>query len=380
MYLNIDSKTVWSYQSLKMAYFHPRSCSFSHRKNKILMTLQSIGGSDFFGELQFCSSDDSGHTWKQQPELVPNMGRIVIGNGIEEGVCDVVPDYHTPTKTVVAIGHNVYYRNGKLYDSLADWEKEDGPVLQRYIVYTTMDKNTRWSGERKRLECPEFADCSMFSCGCSQKIMLADGNILIPVTFGHFDRKDRQVSSLLYSFDGNTLTPQKCGNILENPVGRGLLEPSIIDFQDKYYMTLRAEDERGYLSVSNDGLNWKPIKAWQWEDGTPLIMSTTQQHWLKLGAKLYLVYTRKNGENAKVFRWRSPLLIAEFDTVKLCLKKSSEQIVLPMRGDLDKPDTIGLMGNFHPLALSETEAIVTVGEMRPKMGFSGDTLMARITV
>ena len=130
-----------------------------------------------------------------------------------------------------------------------------------------MNNHGAWSGCRKRLEFPDFAECSMFSCGCSQKVILPNGNILIPITFGYFDRKDRQVSSLLCSFNRNTLTPLKRGNILENPVGRGLLEPSIVEFRDKYYMTLRAEDERGYLSVSDDGLNWTPIKPWQWDNG-----------------------------------------------------------------------------------------------------------------
>jgi hypothetical protein len=31
--------------------------------------------------------------------------------------------------------------------------------------------------------------------------------------------------------------------VLENPVGRGLLEPSLVEFGGKYYMTIRAEDE-----------------------------------------------------------------------------------------------------------------------------------------
>ena len=379
MLLNIDSKTIWSYQILKKAYFHPKSCLLSDKHNNILMTLQTISGSDFFGELQFCCSNDSGKSWQQLPELVPNMGRIPVCAGIEEGVCDVVPDYHPQTKTVLAVGHNVYYRNGRLYDSLSDWSNENGPVLQRYIIYTVRDQNGNWNGIRKYLKYDKFADCSMFSCGCSQKVILPDGNILIPVTFGTFSQKDRMVCSLLCSFDGDNLTPLKHGNILRNPIRRGLLEPSMVKFQNKYYMTLRAEDEHGYVSVSKDGINWKPLKAWQWENGKSLIMSTTQQHWLILGGKLYLIYTRKNSHNQKVMRWRAPLLIAEFDAEKLCLKKGTEQIIFPMRHHPDNPDAIGLMGNFHPLALSDTEAIITVGEMRPGMGFSGDTLLARIT-
>jgi hypothetical protein len=188
------------------------------------------------------------------------------------------------------------------------------------------------------------------------------------------------VTSILCDFDGKTLTVLKKGVVLENPVARGLLEPSLAEFAGKYYMTIRAEDEQGHLSTSDDGLNWSPIKPWTWEDGTPLRMSTTQQHWLTLGGKLCLVYTRDTGENTDVIRWRSPLLMAEFDADKLCLKKETEIVVLPIRGDLENPDTVGLMGNFHCTPLSENEGLVTVGEMRPKLGFSGDTLAARISV
>ena len=79
-------------------------------------------------------------------------------------------------------------------------------------------------------------------------------------------------------------------------------------------------------------------------------------------------------------RWRAPLLIAEFSPEKQCLLKATEQTVFPIHGDIEKPETVGLMGNFHPLAISDSEAIITVGEMRPQMGFSGNSLLARITL
>ena len=159
------------------------------------------------------------------------------------------------------------------------------------------------------------------------------------------------VCSLLCDFDGEEIKVLKHGNFLENPFERGLLEPSVVFYKNSFFLTLRAEDGYGYLSSSDDGLEWNPIKPWSWEGGTKLTMSTTQQHWLKLGGKLYLVYTRKNGENHKVMRWRAPLLIAEVDTENLCLKKATEQIVFPMKPHPENPESIGLMGNFHPLAL-----------------------------
>jgi len=270
----------------------------------------------------------------------------------------------------------LYFREIISYDSIGDFRPSESE-LKRFPVYTFQDNKGKWTGKRKQLHFPEFEEYSIYSCNCAQKIILPDGKMLIPITFGNYCRS---VTSFLCDFDGETLSVIKRGNVLENSVKRGLIEPSMVEYQDNFYMTMRAEDECGYLSVSNDGLNWSLIKAWQWDNNTALTMSTTQQHWLKLGGKLYLVYTRKTEENAGIMRWRAPVFIAEFDTQKLCLIKDTEQIVLPMRGDPEKPETVGLMGNFHPLALSETEAIVTVGEMRPRMNYSGETLLARLNI
>ena len=76
-------------------------------------------------------------------------------------------------------------------------------------------------------------------------------------------------------------------------------------------------------------------------------------------------------------RWRSPLCIAEVDVDALCLKKDSEQIVFPIDGDAEgDPRGVPLMGNFHPLEISDAKGIVTVGEMIPGKSFVGDTLLA----
>ena len=377
MRLSVERSELWSYEERGEAFFHPRVTVVGDDGRNLLMTLQTIGGSDYFGHVQFAKSNDDGETWSE-PELIPDMGRVKLPNGIEDGVCDVVPDFHERTGAILAVGHNVLYKDGRLYDSLGDFHPENGERLQRYIVYTVMKSDGEWVSKRKRLECAEFADCSIYSCGCSQKVILPNGNILIPVTFGCWGRKDRLVTSILCSFDGETLTVIEKGSDLENPVGRGLLEPSLVKFGGRFYMTIRAEDERGHVSVSEDGLNWSPIKPWTWEDETPLRMSTTQQHWLTLGGKLFLVYTRDIGDNTDVMRWRSPLLMAEVDIDSMILRRDSETVVLPIRGDAGNPDTVGLMGNFHAIPLSENEAIATVGEMRPRLGYTGDTLLARI--
>ena len=39
--------------------------------------------------------------------MLAALGRHPARNELAEGVCDVVPEYHAPTKTVLAIGHNL---------------------------------------------------------------------------------------------------------------------------------------------------------------------------------------------------------------------------------------------------------------------------------
>lgn len=366
--MNISRKTILNNEG----YFQPRATIL---ENKLLMTMQTIGGSDYFGPLQYSFSEDKGENWTE-PEFVPGMGQVPVAGNIQEGICDVVSDFHPASGKVIAIGHNVYYKDNRFFDSIGDFRPSESD-LKRFPVYSIQDKQGKWTGKRKKLHFPEFETYSIYTCNCSQKIIMADGKVLIPVTFGNYCRS---VTSFLCDFDGETLFVIRRGNILKNPIKRGLIEPSMIKFQEKYYMTMRAEDEHAYLSSSDNGLNWALIKAWQWDDGTPLVTSTTQQHWLKLGSKLYLLYTRKTEKNTMVPRWRAPVFIAEVDTQKLCLLRHTEQTVLPMRGNPEQPETIGMMGNFHPLALSETEAIVTVGEIRPRMGYSGETILARIKV
>jgi hypothetical protein len=105
-------------------------------------------------------------------------------------------------------------------------------------------------------------------------------------------------------------------------------------------MTIRAEDGRGYVTRSGDGLEWEEPRPRTWHDGGPIEMSTTQQRWLVHSEQLHLVYTRK-------------------DAAK-------------------EPDRVAHLGNFHATSASPEESWVTVGEVIPKEGYRGDLLLARI--
>lgn len=352
-------------------WFHPRACltPVDGGGSKALMTLQSIGGSDYFGPVHWSESADNGATWTE-PEAIPALGwhPMPDHDGLKAGVCDVVPQYHPQTGTVLAMGHVVFYRGAR-------FSKND--QLARYPVYSVRRADGSWS-ERRILKWDDPRGAFIYTNNCGQRVVLPNGDILMSFTFGP-ESRNRMVAGVLCSFDGERLRIKKVGPPLELKHGRGLLEPSITQFDGKTWMTIRAEDGHGYHAVSEDGLNYPDKKAWVWDDGAPIGMSTTQQHWLTHSDGLFLVYTRKDASNSGVIRWRSPLWVARVDVKRRCLIRSTERVVLPLTGDgVKNPDEVALMGNFHVTNATPHESWVTVGEWLPRRGAKGDLLMARI--
>jgi hypothetical protein len=330
------------------------------------MTLQTISGSDYFGPVHWMTSADFGKTWTE-PQPVPALGRVKQPDGVEEGVCDVVPEWHPQTKTVLALGHNVFYSGPK-------FSSNQPPRWPVYAVW----KDGKW-GLRRKLEWKDPRGAYIYSNNCGQRVVLPNGDILLAFTHGDTKTKPRSVSSVICSFDGETLSVKQVGDEIRHDKGRGLLEPSLARFGGRFFLTLRAEDNRGYVCASDDGLKWTPKQPWAWDDGEPLTMSTTQQHWLAHSEALWLIYTRKDASNANVVRWRSPLWMAQVDAKTLRLRRATERVVLPLVGDgVNDPNRVAIMGNFHPVNVSPDESWVTVGEWQPKNGIKGDLLLARI--
>lgn len=348
-------------------WFHPRCCVVPGPSGPtILMTLQTIHGSDYFGPVHWMTTVDHGRTWTS-PEPVPSLGRMKQPSGVEEGVCDVVPEWHAPTRSVLALGHNVWYSGPK-------FSSKQPP---RWPVYSVW-KDQTW-GPRRRLNWDDPRGAQIYTNNCGQRVVLPGGDILLAFTYGERPDVPRAVSSIRCRFDGTELSVQDVGREITHPHGRGLLEPSLIAFQQRFFLTLRAEDQRGYVCASDDGMTWSARHPWSWDNGEPLALSTTQQHWLAQGDTLWLVYTRRDPTNINVIRWRSPLWMAQVDPATLRLRRDTERVVLPLVGDgIQRPDEVALMGNFHPLVVNEHEAWVTVGEWQPRNGIKGDLLLARI--
>ncbi len=283
----ISHETLWSnLDGRGTSWFHPRACMVPHADGQLrpVMTLQAINGSDFFGPVHWTTAAADGTHWSAPQPITAFDQRPVPGHaGLRAGVCDVVPEYHPPTNTVLAVGHVVFYRGERF---------SRGDQLARYPLYAVRKADGSWS-ERRRLEWDDPRGSFIYTNNCGQRIALSNGDILLAFSFGP-QSESRSVAGVRCHFDGKRLLVKEVGPVLTLPVGRGLLEPSVTMFDGRFFLTIRAEDGHGYVSVSDDGLHWKPQKAWSWEDGSPIGMSTTQQHWLTHSDGLFLGYTRED--------------------------------------------------------------------------------------
>lgn len=156
----IEPTVVFNGRRTRTTWFHPRACMLPTSDGaQALMTLQTIGGSDYFGPVHFTVSRDEGHSWTE-PEPIPGMGRQKLDAAHEVGVCDVVPEYHKATRTVLAVGHNVYYKDGRLAR----------PQRDRWPVYVVRSQSGTWSQLRK-LDWADPRGSAIFTCGCAQRLL-----------------------------------------------------------------------------------------------------------------------------------------------------------------------------------------------------------------
>ena len=357
---------VLSHDDGKFLWYHPRATVYpdptNPRAEVQLLTLQKhLMVSDHYDGLATMSRTEkllagskvnlaagsSSGTWSP-PTPVPSLAWQKDANGDTIAVCDVTPGYFENFNKVIAFGAKILYdESGK---QLTD-ERYSHQIA--YAVYSP-GKHGDWS-DWQTLELPDLPEMfHLATPGCAQWIAdNGDGNILLPIYHKGPTGEAYSVTVLRCGFDGKKITLRKQGNTLALPEVRGLCEPSLARYRGRYYLTLR-NDLRGYVTTSDDGLNYAAIAPWLFDDGNELGSYNTQQHWLVHSGGLFLVYTRRGANNDHIIRHRAPLFMARVDTSTLRVVRSSEKIIIPERG--------GEFGNFGANAATPAESWVTVGE------------------
>jgi hypothetical protein len=303
----------------------------------------NVAGSDLFSGILMSQSFDEGKTWSEfraQEGLSP----IVIGEYITVG-CDATPMYHKKTDTILLLGHTTEYTKGATSPS----------GRHRQTFYSVFDKSKNAFGEMKLLKMPDgYNRCGN---GSGQSVELENGDILIPVYYKKDNLSNMYSMVLRCSFDGENISILEMGQPLTINIERGLYEPSIVFYRGIYYMTLR-NDECGLVAKSVDGLNYTDLQLWKWNDGSILQNYNTQQHWMRVGDELYLVYTRRDANNDHVFRHRAPLFAAKVDNMRLI--KDTEIALIPEKG--------ARLGNFGVSTYKECDAVIMAAEWMQPIG------------
>jgi hypothetical protein len=342
---DIQLQTVMEHDDGEFLWFHPRACTVPDQPGHVVMTLQKhLHKSDFYSGIFVMHSYDYGKTWTEpdgRDELAwkPDVDDTIAA------VADVTPGWHEATGKVVAIGIKVRYRDGVQVD--------DRP-FSRLAAYTAYDPNDDSWQPWQYIEMPEpEGKFHTVSPGCGQWLVEPNGDILLPFYFSGPVENVNKTTVMRCRFDGETLTYIEHGDELELNEVRGLVEPSLTKYDGTYYLTIR-NDNRGYVTTSEDGLHYAPIKPWTFDDGAELGSYNTQQHWITHSSGLFLTYTRRGADNDHIFRHRAPMFIAQVDPDKLHVIRSTERVIIPERG--------ATLGNFGASNITPEESWITVSE------------------
>ncbi len=366
----VELSTVMEYNGGDYLWFHPRVSPLpglgKDGQSAAIMTFQKhLFVSDYYSGLSYKTTDDSGKTWSetQTPE---SLAWVKEESGVNVSPADMTPGWHAATGTVLNVGAEVRYSPEGL--QLADIKRA------HQTTYTVYDPKAKAWSKLRRVEMPPDDRFDVARSACAQWVDLNDGTVLLPFYFAPTEQVPHSVMVAQFAFDGKDLTYLRHGNEMELDLVRGLVEPSLIKFQDTFYLTIR-NDERAYVTTSTDGLQFAPIQPWTFDDGSELGSYNTQQHWAVAPAGgLFLVYTRRGADNDHIMRNRAPLFMAQVNPDTLQVIRETEKILVPER-------SAGL-GNFGVASVGD-ESWITVSEgifteEARKGPATGATFLARV--
>jgi hypothetical protein len=337
----------------KSDWFQPRVGVIPPSTAVLTMTKAQLWGSDIFTAVQEMRSDDFGRTWSK-PKIHTTLGRRKLADSVETCPCDLTPAWHAKTGKLLMTGHTANYHVGERGGLILDGRY---PRDTAYSVYGAAQHTwTEW----KTLEIPDRARFFRAMAGCTQRVDLPNGEILLPLYC--LDRKNAEGNSwkrcmfttvVRCAFDGTKLRWLEHGNKLSLSTPRGFCEPSLTTWGGRFFLTLR-NDVKGYVAASRDGMQFDNPVPWMFDDGQELGSYNTQQHWVAHSDGLFLVYTRRGANNDEVMRHRAPLFMAQVDPERLCVLRSTERELVPNRG--------AQLGNFGTVNASQDESWVITSE------------------
>ena len=310
------------------------------------------------GPMHILRTSNSGKSWSLPAESL-RLEKIPYDDDSFESPT-LAPLYHNKTRKLLGYGNTVFSRDKMLDSGVKGEALAYDRLPERKNIFAVWDEGQgdwdNWQQMCVDKRIYENGITDILVQPCNQAVELGDGTILLPAVVEHKDIEFNRATTLVCEFDGVNFVITDIGSLVGIDKPGGLHEPSIIRFNEKFYMTIRSDcaDFRMYLSESDDGVDWQGISAWRWDDGSEVETENTQQHWLELAGEVYLVYTRVSEMSNGVFRSRAPLFIAKVDTDKMCLIRESEQIVFPAKD--------ARMGNFTVGNISANQAWVMTGE------------------
>jgi len=339
-----DRKTQW---------FQPRVGIIPPSTAVLTMTESQVWGSAIFTGIYHMRSDDLGRTWSK-PTVIKTLIPHPFSDGIEARPCDLTPAWHATTGKLLMTGHTGNYHPGVKGNYIED----DKHTLD--VVYAVYDAAAHTWSEWKTLRIPDRELFFYASAGCTDRVDLPNGEILLPLYC--LEKKSVTtdagrgcwfVTVVRCSFDGAELKYLEHGDELRIPVRRGFCEPSLTQYNGRFFLTLR-NDVKGYVAVGRDGLHFEKPIPWVFDDGKDLGSYNTQQHWVTHSDGLFLSYTRRGANNDHIIRHRAPLFMAQVDPQRLCVIRRTEKEVVPNRG--------AQLGNFGTVNVSPRESWVTTSE------------------
>jgi hypothetical protein len=358
----VEGDADWDWTQARTAYVPSRTLLWLTTMSRTAK-IGAHGYHDVF--LSTRHADDP--RWSR-PAAVASLRRTEQPDGYEVVPGDLWPKWHATSGKVLITGKTFNFEGGS---------KEN--ILREQVAYAVLDPTTGECGPLKTLDMPpeDHATRPIIApnAGCHQRVDLAGGDILLPIRYQKSsDKRNYTTIVARCRFDGETLTYVEHGTEHSIPTRRGLYEPSVTQFGEAFYLTMRADDG-AFVARGTDGINFTEHKPWTFDDGSPLGSYNTQQHWATLGGKLYLVYTRRGAKNDHIFRHRAPLLVAQVDADQLHVIRATEQILVP--------ENQATLGNSGVCQINEHETWITVAEGRlsqtSREGENNRVILAKMT-